>query len=204
MWVDRLGTGWAPLQWREPAGVHVEAAGKLVDKYLLAAAADLESAVCGGAGSADAVEHKQRCQALISGLSAILMGLMGRLEDFTGMPGAEAEGGGGAGGVPLYPVGRTGARVGRPGARNAAAAALARAIRCGAAPRGAGCARACTFLPSLAPDRPSSVCCARRRPPANWSTHFPSCRRPFQNPAASFATAATATCWSRPWRRRCC
>lgn len=156
MWVDRKGGGWAALPWVEPEAAHVEAAGKLVDRYLLEAAEKLEAAICnsssadvssgtaGGTGSGgtsptgeDAVAHKQYCQSLISGLSAILMGLMGRLEDFEGIPGAAVatgggDGAGGAGGaVPLYPVGRTGANVGRPGARNKAAAVMARVVRWG-------------------------------------------------------------------------
>jgi hypothetical protein len=143
MWVDRHGSDWAPLPWVEPERAHVEAAGKLVDRYLLEAVRKLESAICGdaagGAGAAgggeDAVAHKQMCQSLISGLSAILMGLMGRLEDFSGVYGAAgpAKGDAGAGAaaaVPLCPVGRTGSPVGRPGARDAAAAALANVIRC--------------------------------------------------------------------------
>jgi hypothetical protein len=136
MWVDRRGTGWTPLAWRDPEPAHVEAAGQLVDKYLLQPAAALEAAVADGcdAGGAsatdDPVGHKQGCQALISGLSGCLMGLMGRLEDFQDVPGAAAAGAGGSsGGVPLYPIGKTGATVGRPQARTRVACALARVIQ---------------------------------------------------------------------------
>ena len=138
LWVDRRGTGWRRLPWRAPEAAHVAAAAALVDKYLARGAADLEALVCGSGGGAgnggggnagggggngaDAVAFKQRAQALLAGLSAILMGLMGRLEDWQGLPSPSAAA------VPLHPVGRTGAPVGRPGARDAAAASLARVI----------------------------------------------------------------------------
>lgn len=139
MWVDRRGGGWAPLPWAEPEAAHVAEAGRLVDRYMTRPAAELEAAVCGGAAAEaqDTVAHKQRCQSLVSGLSAILMGLMGRLEDFEGIPGSESGAAGPEAGVPLYPIGRTGAAVGRRGVRNQVAAVLARVIRCvGTGPRG--------------------------------------------------------------------
>jgi len=176
MWVDRRGTGWAPLPWLEPEPAHVEAAGKLVDRYLLQPAAALEAAVCGAAVAEDAVAHKQHCQSLISGLSAILMGLMGRLEDFEGMPGNSQSGGvGSSEGVPLYPVGRTGASVGRPGARSSAAAALARVIRCalllGWGWGGVGCTGGLT-----------RTCILRGHTPANPLNTTPTHNRPTDRP----------------------
>lgn len=153
LFVDRQGTGWTPPAWSSPGSQHVAAAEQLVDKYLEQAGQQLvavattsasgskpsSSEAAAGSTSAAAQQGEQQTKykllSLVNQMVAVASGLMSRLRDFDGLPGADV----GLDGAPLAPgagqvqslrvVGWLGPAIGRPGVRNRAAAAFATAIQ---------------------------------------------------------------------------